>query len=425
MPMQSLQSSSRGELVLPLLLAGVSLGLVAWWMPRGGWSAGVGVLALLMLLAVGVRSVQLQGRVSRIANEWQLIIDTVVFPVLSLDPDGRVVRMNRAAMKATGRSYRQNLGRRLAELGRGEPWRTSAALLPRAAGSGGPVVEEVRGEEGERCWEVTVQPVSRHHARGPGVRPACVVIQRDVTERVRLEESLRQQELMSALGSLVANVAHEARNPLFGINAGMEALEALCGDDPQTASSLTLLRESADHLHALMDALLHYGRPLEPSLRPGSLPELLREAVRAVEPMSGEAGVTVELAVAEELPALPMDRERLFQVFRNLLDNAVRHAPPGTEVTLSAGVAGGYAECEVRDRGAGFSDADLEHLFDPFYSRRPGGTGLGLAIVRRVIEEHGGEVEASNAPDGGARVRVRLPAAVEEGAAPAPEVLAG
>jgi len=120
-------------------------------------------------------------------------------------------------------------------------------------------------------------------------------------------------------------------------------------------------------------------------------------------------GVGIEIATDPGLPAVEMDRERIFQVLRNLLENAVQHTPVGGRVKLSVRPTEGSVELEVRDTGPGFRDQDLPHLFDPFFSRRSGGTGLGLAIVRRVVEQHGGEVAAANQPGGGASVRVWLP----------------
>jgi signal transduction histidine kinase len=110
-----------------------------------------------------------------------------------------------------------------------------------------------------------------------------------------------------------------------------------------------------------------------------------------------------------------MDRGRLVQVFENLVDNALRHSSPGATVHLAAerelrdGRA--WVACTVRDEGPGFADADLPHLFEPFYTRRAGGTGLGLSIVERIVRDHGGEVRAANAPGGGGLVTVWLPAA--------------
>ena len=108
-----------------------------------------------------------------------------------------------------------------------------------------------------------------------------------------------------------------------------------------------------------------------------------------------------------------MDRQRLVQVFQNLLQNGIQHAPPGSQVTIETAEEHGLVRprvvVTVSDSGPGFLPEDLLHIFEPFFSRRQGGTGLGLAIVHRIVEEHGGTVTVANAPEGGARVTVRLP----------------
>jgi signal transduction histidine kinase len=112
------------------------------------------------------------------------------------------------------------------------------------------------------------------------------------------------------------------------------------------------------------------------------------------------------------LPRVRMDPGRMVQVFQNLVDNAVRHAPSGTEVAVTGAVAPGGQSIvyQVRDRGPGFPEEDLPRIFEPFFSRRYGGTGLGLSIVQQICEEHGGVAEVGNGDGGGAVVTVRLPA---------------
>ena len=107
------------------------------------------------------------------------------------------------------------------------------------------------------------------------------------------------------------------------------------------------------------------------------------------------------------------ERERLPRVFENLLQNACQHSPVGGTVRLcslppSAG-APGVVRCVVEDDGPGIPEPDLPHLFEPFFTKRQGGTGLGLAIAERIILDHGGQIRAGNAPEGGARFEILLP----------------
>ena len=138
-------------------------------------------------------------------------------------------------------------------------------------------------------------------------------------------------------------------------------------------------------------------------------------AARSCETLARDKGVSLEVDLGTALPLVAMDRHRLGQVFQNLLQNAVQHAPAGGAVAVTAtpvqleGTA--WIECHVYDSGPGIDLADLPRLFEPFFTRRRGGTGLGLSIVQKIVEEHGGTVSASNRPEGGARLIVRLPGA--------------
>ncbi len=397
--------------VIAHLVAVGAFGVLAFAAPDP-WGVMAGAAALLLIALAGWVWLRLDRQVARIATEWQLTVDTVDFPLVTVDDEGRVVRMNRAAMELTGRGYVDNLGRPLAELGDGEPWATAARMVgDRSAGESDEkhrLVTEDAGDaraDGPRSWEISIHPVPV-----AGVRPRLLVLGRDVTERVRLERELRRREVMSTLGALVGNVAHEARNPLFALQAGLDSLRDHLAGDPELASRLNLLVKSAEQLQGLMQALLDYGKPIDEELTPARLSEIAQRAIADGAPRAAERRVRVTLSAPRDVPAVEMDAERMFQVLRNLVENAVQHSPEGGEVTVACLRVEGRVECAVTDSGPGFAPAELARVFEPFFSRRPGGTGLGLAIVQRVVEQHGGGVEAANAPHGGGRVRFWLPA---------------
>ena len=243
----------------------------------------------------------------------------------------------------------------------------------------------------------------------------------DITERKRAEEvqqrlqtALRRTEIMAAMGALVGGVAHEVRNPLFGMTATLDALEARCGEREEIEPYLGVLRGELNRLSELMRDLLEYGKPYSITLTPGSIAEAISEAVEACSPLARSAEVTTITAGAPADALVPMDRVRFRQVFENLIRNAIQISPRGGVVTVATRVVqaedGSWVECSVTDQGPGFREEDLSNIFDPFFSRRPGGTGLGLSIVQRVVEEHGGTVTAANRPEGGAVLTVWFPA---------------
>jgi PAS domain S-box-containing protein len=233
-------------------------------------------------------------------------------------------------------------------------------------------------------------------------------------ERQQVERALRESETMSALGALVAGVAHEVRNPLFAISATLDAFEARFGTEDAQRRYVALLRGEVDRLSHLMQELLDYGRPPRLQAAEASLVGVFDQAVEACAPLAAHRGVVLRIDVPEDLPCLVMDRRRLEQAFQNLIENAVHHAPAGSLVEVRArSDENGWIESRVEDAGPGFREEDLRAAFEPFFTRRRGGTGLGLSIVRRVVTQHGGHVFAANRPEGGGVVTVRLPATGE------------
>jgi signal transduction histidine kinase len=132
-------------------------------------------------------------------------------------------------------------------------------------------------------------------------------------------------------------------------------------------------------------------------------------ASRSCLPAAELASVRIENQLGADAGSLPMDPGRLAQVFQNLIENAVQHSRAGGVVRIVGSRAGNEARIAVLDDGPGFAAKDLPRIFEPFFSRRRGGTGLGLPIVQRIVEQHGGRVEAANRDEGGASVAVLLP----------------
>ena len=248
-----------------------------------------------------------------------------------------------------------------------------------------------------------------------GVGMISWLLEDESESAILLQQQLHRKESLSAMGTLVAGVAHEARNPLFAISATMDTLLRRAGSGKEASPQLLALQEQTTRLSRLMTDLLDYGRPIAAELTPGPVCTVAAKAIASCAELSREARVSVELASDPAPDLVDMDEGRLQQVFQNLVQNGIELTPPGgrVEVEVRTEARRGRAGvlCTVRDSGPGFDPAHLPQVFEPFFSRRKGGTGLGLSIVHRIVEQHAGDVEAANQPGGGGIVSVWLPAA--------------
>jgi signal transduction histidine kinase len=214
---------------------------------------------------------------------------------------------------------------------------------------------------------------------------------------------------------MVTAIAHDLRTPLFTLRGSLEALERGIGD----ARYLEHAQTKAAHLDRLVSDLFTFSRleyaPEAIGFEEVDVGALARRAAEDVEPLAAARGCALEVRGGQRKLVARADPDALTRVVTNLLDNATRHGR--ARVVLGTQQANGTIRIEVADDGPGFAPDDLPHVFEPLFrsdrarAAASGGTGLGLAIARRLARAHGGDVEAANAPGGGALATVTLPCA--------------
>jgi len=346
----------------------------------------------------------------RAAFEWRTTFDAIQSPLLLVGLDGRVQRLNRATRDLLGRDYREILGRPVEAVGKGQPWATVVALAYRVLASFEPEACEAADGERQRTWEVEASVAAGSSEDG---ETKVIVQVRDITKTARLQESLRRSETMAALGAVVGGVAHEVRNPLFGMSAVLDAFESRFGDRPEHHPYLPMLRTELGRMAELMQALLEYGKPAQFELTSGRVSEAVANALELCRPLAESHGLSLVFHSEADAYPVSFDLGRLTQALKNVIENAIQHSPAAGEVTVAATPVtmadGVWVRVSVRDHGPGFAPEDLPRALEPFFSRRSGGTGLGLPIVSRVLEGHGGRLRLANHPAGGSVVDLELP----------------
>jgi signal transduction histidine kinase len=232
-----------------------------------------------------------------------------------------------------------------------------------------------------------------------------------------MADALERQEALRR--DMVGDVAHELRTPLSNLRCQIEALED--GLVPPDAATIGSLREETLLLARLVDDLqqlsLAEAGALKLAFEPLAPGELVSSTLAALQPAAEAAGVTLAAEVGAGLPAVRADRERVAQVLRNLVTNALQHTPAGGRVTVAAGAVTDAVRFTVSDTGRGIPAEHLPRVFerfhrvDPSRTRATGGAGLGLAIVRRLVEAHGGTVAVESVEGRGSTFSFTLPLA--------------
>jgi signal transduction histidine kinase len=245
-------------------------------------------------------------------------------------------------------------------------------------------------------------------------------------ELAQLERS-RAEEASSAKDDFLAVISHELRTPLNAVLGWTRLLRSGKVNEARTEQALEIIERNARAQSQLIEDLLDISRitagKLRLPLRKVELKDVCGAALDVVRPAADARGVELLSSVDSSLPPLVADPDRLQQVMCNLLANAIKFTPKGGHVALTAREVDGHAEIEVRDDGCGIAPEFLPYVFDRFRqaeagaTRAHGGLGLGLAIVRRLVELHGGVVEAKSEGEGrGATFVARVPLTPAEGA---------
>ncbi|MDR3363277.1 MAG: two-component sensor histidine kinase [Desulfovibrio sp.] len=228
----------------------------------------------------------------------------------------------------------------------------------------------------------------------------------------QLERELHSNEKLAGMGRVISGIAHEIRNPLGIIRSSAEFLQKrMDKTDAGAARILGAIYDESVRLSQTVNDFLDYARPRQPRQDTADINLILDQTLAFLEGEMGRCGVSVERQTAPGLFVLG-DKDLLYRAFYNILVNGQQAMDgPGVLRVSADRDDRGRVRLEFLDSGKGFDPAILPRLLDPFFTTKDGGTGLGLPIVQSIIVSHGGAIEFENAPQGGALVRVLLPAA--------------
>ena len=230
----------------------------------------------------------------------------------------------------------------------------------------------------------------------------------------RFQKDAAQRERLSSLGRLSTVIAHEVRNPLMIIKGALRSLERHGATNPDIRDAASDIDEEIDRLNRLVNDVLDVAKPIRYQCAAADLNAVCRDAANAI---AAGGQPAVRLSLAQTLPALVTDRDRLRTVLVNLLSNAQDAVHARSEATVTEGPAVTLATEQVgprrvaltvRDRGTGISPDDLPRIFDPYFTTRRAGTGLGLAIAKNVVEGLGGTIDVQTVRGEGTSIRLEI-----------------
>jgi signal transduction histidine kinase len=240
-----------------------------------------------------------------------------------------------------------------------------------------------------------------------------------VSAIARANAEVLAAERLATIGKMAAHVTHEIRNPLSSLALNVELLEEELPDNAEARALLRAVKNEVERLTALSERYLSVARRKPPRVEKEDIGQVCRDAFDFMRADLSRQGISVDLRIEDDLPAVSVDEGQIRQALYNLLRNAREAMPSGGRVVLSAHRREGGVEITVDDAGEGMDEETRARLFEPFFTTKGHGTGLGLVITREIVEAHGGRIRCEARPEGGTRFSIELPAAPPEPAVPA------
>jgi two-component system NtrC family sensor kinase len=401
-----------------LLAPFVARGRVTGAMAIGGEPGRFGPSALRLLeglvsqASIALESARLVDLHDDGRRSWQEVVDAISPALCIVDRGGRIRRANRAFADLVNAPPASLIGR---------PWQ--AFIPPEWSGELQRALEqqgagrEVDLRTGERTYAVTAVPITSTD------RSALVLLFDDQTERRRLQDQLIQSEKLSAIGQLIAGIAHDLNNPLASVVGFADFLKEVPNVPPALREPLTVIQEEAERASNIVKNLLGFARKQEHQRRPTPLRPLLDATFVLLRNQLMAHRVEARIEIEPDLPAPDIDPNQIQQVFVNLINNAAQAIAstgrPGRVLVRARRWLDGVA-IDVIDDGPGMSEPVAAQVFEPFFTTKPEGegTGLGLSISQGILREHGGRIMLFTEEGRGSSFTVQLPLASRPPAPP-------
>lgn len=324
-----------------------------------------------------------------LSQQLSLLLNALPGGVIALDTESRIEQVNPAALSILGEpliglSWHQVIQTRLAPTAIVNEWHipSPATATPRRI----------------RIESSVTDSLGRK-----------ILLINDITEAYAMQERIRRNQRLTAMGEMAANLAHQLRTPLSTalIYANHLGNDTLTSSDRQKFAAKTI--ERLLHLEQLTKDMLRFVKGETAQLESVSIGDLFMELQQVLEPQMTQFGLKFTVQDHSAAESLTIDRQALCGALINLLENAMQATEPGGQITLTSRLEKSQIVINIHNDGPGIDPALQERLFEPFFTTRTEGTGLGLAIVRSVIQSMGGSIQVKSSPGNGTEFIARLP----------------
>jgi len=353
---------------------------------------------------------EIQQIVTRLIQEkgfLENVFEALQEGLIILDPDGKIMFLNRAACQFFGLDLADSLGEKISTKIRG----IENISLKGSKQSVSRDIEVFYPEHRRLNFYLSPIDDPKNHELPLG----HVMLIRDTTSTHAETQENIESERLNALTLLAAGVAHEIGNPLNSLDIHLQLMERKLKKLPASASRgltahMETARQEIQRLDTILKQFLNAVRPTTPRRESRDLNSVLRQTLSLLEPEISSRGISVNLDLSEDLPTAIIDPDQFQQVFYNLLRNAYQ-AISGEDGIIDVKTRSTETDflITIRDNGIGIPPEHMGSLFEPYKTTKSSGTGLGLLIVRRIIREHGGEIEIQSQPEQGSLILIHLP----------------
>jgi len=354
-------------------------------------------------VGIALENARLYRSLEHKASEYQTlkdfsenIIESIDVGVVVEDVEGRIVGWNRALESLTGRGRKETLGRRTAEI-------IPAHFLQR--------LSENRQLYKQSWNNLIVNFSATSLVDKTGTTSGTLIIIDNITDRIRLEDQLIQNEKLTSIGLLAAGVAHEVNTPLAVISSYSQMLRKQISPEDSRFKLLEKITKQTFRASEIVNNLLNFSRTNATEFAEVDIHQVITETVSLLEHQFKGARISVERELRAEYPIAFGNAGKLQQVFLNLFVNARDAMPEGGELRILTDTMDSKIEIIVQDTGVGIGRENIKKIYDPFFTTKAAGkgTGLGLSVSYGIVQEHGGNISVDSKPGFGTSFKLELP----------------